>query len=431
MNWLKNSCDGNIMKENETGPHRVVTKVLYFSSEVHIQGGAVQSMFRLARWSKQQGNRPVVVLPREGDIAKWYAQEGIDVRIMPFVEMHRRWSAAYFIRYLFSTICIIARLVALIKREQVDIVHVNEIVYFPGLIAGKIAGAKTVCHVRVILEKPAWARRMLSWLVSRFSDQVLCVADAVRTKMFPPGMRHVRTLYNPGPDLDRFDLQAVEGEVTIRQQLGIAPDAFVVGLVSKFSPSKGHLALVEAARVIKTCQPNSRITYLLVGGAVVGKEDYLGQVCNIIRQYGLKDSFVITGARSDVPRLISACDVTVHLPLHQDPFPGVVLEAMAMEKPLVAFTSGGIPEQFEDGRSGILLEQNNIEALAGTLLNLANDKASRLRIGKAARLFLTSHFSFEKFFSELDTIYHSLCKLSGTPGIKATSSFSVDRNSGL
>jgi glycosyltransferase involved in cell wall biosynthesis len=202
---------------------------------------------------------------------------------------------------------------------------------------------------------------------------------------------------------------------TTRRQLAIAPDALVVGLVSKFSPLKGHLALVEAARMIKARHPGCPLTYLLVGGEVAGKEDYFSKVRDSIDQYGLKDSFVLTGSRSDVPGLISACDVMVHLPLHEDPFPGVVLEAMAMEKPVVTFTSGGIPEQFDDGRSGILLERNNIEALAGALLNLANDQAARQRMGKAARLFLTSHFSFDEFFSEVDMLYHSLCQVSGPP----------------
>jgi glycosyltransferase involved in cell wall biosynthesis len=386
----------------------LMRKVLYFSSEVHVQGGAVQSMFRLARWLQRQGGQPIVVLPREGDILKWYTNEHIDVRIMPFVEMRRRGSPVYLIRYLVSTMSIIARLVALIKREQVDIVHVNEIVYFPGLIAGKIAGVKTVCHVRVILERPAWLKQTLSWLTWKLSDQVLCVSDAVQAKMFSARTDNVRTLYNPGPDLDRFDPEVAGDGSMLRRQLGIAPTAFVVGLVSKFNPSKGHLALIEAARLIMARCPDLAITYLVIGGQVPGKEGYFTLVHDKIKQYRLEQSFVLTGARSDVPGLISACDVMVHLPIHEDPFPGVVLEAMAMEKPLVAFASGGISEQFEHGGSGILLEQNNIEALATTLISLANDQALRLKIGKAARRFLTSHFSPAKFTSELNSLYHSL-----------------------
>lgn len=385
-----------------------IPKVLYFSSAAHVQGGAVQSMFRLARWVKQQGGEPVVVLPRPGEIQQWYARESIDVRVMPFAEMHPRWSPFYLIHYLFSTLSIIARLVALIKREGVAIVHVNEIVYYPGLIAGKLAGARTICHVRVILERPAWLRHILRWLVGAFADTVLCVSDAVRTRMFSPGMKHVRTLYNPGPDLDRFDPQVVGEGSAIRRQLGIAPDAFVVGLVSKLSPNKGHLALVEAAGAIKRRCPSLPMVYLIVGGEIAGKEGYAQQLCDRLKADGLQDAFILAGVQSDVPKFITACDVMVHLPSIEDPFPGVVLEAMSMAKPIVAFASGGIPEQFEDGKSGILVEKNNTAALADTLLTLAGDHALRAQIGQHARPCLTARFSFKKFFGELNAIYHTV-----------------------
>jgi len=388
-----------------------VPVVLYFSSPARVQSGAAQLMFRTARWLKGQGGVPIVVLPWKGDIVDWYIEEEIHVLTVPFVEMHRRRSLIYLAHYVLSTIGLIVRLVMLIKQQRVNIVHVNEIIYFPGLIAGKIAGAKTICHVRVILARPVWVRRALSWIARRFSDQILCESEAVRTWMFPSEASNVRTLYPPGPDLDRFDPQIAGDGVSVRQQLGITPDAFVVGMVSKFVSNKGHLALVEAARAIRVRNPGMSVTYLVVGGELAGHEDYFAEVCDRIERHGLKDFFVLTGVRNDVPRLMSACDVMVHLPQHEDPCPGVVLEAMAMEKPIVAFASGGIPEQFENGKSGILLEKNNGEALVETLLTLARDEPLRLKIGKEARCFLPSRFSFEKFFSELSRIYADLVSL--------------------
>lgn len=362
-------------------------------------------MFRLARWLKRRGGVPIVVLPREGDIVDWYAEEGIDVYVIPFVEMHRRWSLPYLVRYLTSTVGLIIGLVTLIKRLHVDIVHVNEIIYWPGLIAGKIAGAGTICHVRVILERPMWVQCALTCIARCFSDQILCVSDAVRAKMFSSETRNVQTLYNPGPDLDRFDPQTVGDGADIRQELGIPTDAFVVGLVSKFIPDKGHLALIETAHLIEECGQGDDIVYVLVGGKMPGHEAYHAQVRQRLEQYALLESFVLTGTRSDVPRLIAACDVMVHLPTNEDPLPGVVFEAMVMEKPIVAFASGGVPEQFENGKSGMLVEKNDVETLVENLLTLARDRPLRLKMGKEARRFLTSRFSSTKFFSELRSIY--------------------------
>lgn len=387
---------------------RTMTKVLYFSSASHVQGGAVQSMFRLARWLKQQGGEPVVVLPRDGGIREWYAKAGIEVRVLPFEEMHQRITLRYLLRYLFSTLSIIARLIALIRRERIDIVHVNEIVYFPGLIASKLAGAKTVCHVRVIIQRPLWLKWALSWIVSRFSDQVLCVSSAVRVQMFALEQKRVRTLYNPGPDLERFDPAAVGDGQALRQQFGIPLEAFVVGLVSKLSPNKGHMALIQTARLLKVQQPTLPIHYLIIGGEVAGKEGYAQQVAEALEQYDLQDAFTLAGMQSDVPQYIAACDVMVHLPSIEDPFPGVVLEALAMGKPIVAFGSGGIPEQFENGKSGILVEKNNLAALAKALTALAQDPARRQQLGQAARPYLMAHFSLQRFSAELADVYHRL-----------------------
>jgi glycosyltransferase involved in cell wall biosynthesis len=160
--------------------------------------------------------------------------------------------------------------------------------------------------------------------------------------------------------------------------------------------------------MLKSRDLDIQIAYLVVGGKVPGYDSYFSEVCNRIEQYGLTDDFVLTGSRNDVPELISACDVVVHLPRHEDPFPGVVSEAMAMEKPVVAFASGGIPEQFENKRSGILVEKNNIDALAEALITLAEDEAMCRKMGKEARRFLISHFSFQKFSAELNETYTGL-----------------------
>lgn len=384
--------------------HSAMPKVLYFSSATHVQGGAVQSMFRNARWLNAENGEPCVVLPCEGEIIDWYEKEGVDVLIMPFVEMHRRKSPLYFIRYLLSTVCIILRLAALIKRRGIDVVHVNEITYWPGLIAGKIAGVSTICHVRVIIEEPGCLRWMLTEIVYQFSDHILCVSDAVRDQMFSSKDGKVKRLYNPGPDMDRFDPSLKDGSA-IRYEFGIDPDAFVVGLVSKFSPNKGHVALIQAAHSIRDQGQDNRFMYLLVGGQVPAHESYYSHVHQMIDRYGLRDAFIFTGIRSDIPEVMAACDVLVHLPPHEDPLPNVVFEALAMAKPVIAFESGGIPEQFEDGKSGILLDKHDVHGLARALLTLSSDRDLRHTMGEEGRQFLVSNFSFGKFFSDLAEIY--------------------------
>lgn len=379
-------------------------KVLYFSSATHIQGGAVLSMFRMAKWLKTQGDLPLVVLPRKGGINRLYEEEGIEIVVIPFLEVRRNPSLSYIIRYLFSTIRLIIILVRLINIKGIELVHVNELFYFPALIAGKIASAYTICHIRVILRRPIWAKWILAHLVTIFSDRILCVSNAVKSETVPT-IAHAHTLHDPGPDGNRFRPISMEAAILARQEFGIGKDSFVVGQVSKFVPNKGHQMLIEAARLCFDQSPRLDMKFLQVGGGVSGYEKYSAAIRSSIEQYGLSSAFILTGVREDIPNLMGMCDVLVHLPMHEDPFPGVVLEAMAMAKPLVATFSGGIPEQFEHGVSGYLIAKADVHTLSDLILMLEADPARRHQVGEAARMHLVSKFNEEGFFTALRRIY--------------------------
>jgi colanic acid/amylovoran biosynthesis glycosyltransferase len=80
----------------------------------------------------------------------------------------------------------------------------------------------------------------------------------------------------------------------------------------------------------------------------------------------------------------------------RDGIPNVVLEAMAMELPVVATEVSGLPEAVEPGRTGVLVPPGDVEALAEGLADLLNDRAERERLGSAARERVTQLFSVER-----------------------------------
>jgi len=216
----------------------------------------------------------------------------------------------------------------------------------------------------------------------------------------------VRVIYDGGPDLSRFD--PARPRLDLRPTFGIPEDAFVAGVVSKLARVKGHDHFLEAAAQLRARVEKDDLYFVLVGGPLPGHEEYYRELQQLIRAKGLQGRVVETGARSDIPELLAMFDAFVLLPTYQDPFPGVVLEAMAMERPVVAYDSGGIREQFEDGRSGLLVPQGDREGVARALLELYRDPERRRAMGKAARQYLLNHFSLERHFRELDALYAEL-----------------------
>ena len=258
------------------------------------------------------------------------------MHIVPYNRISTRGGWKYKAAFLPKFLRSINQMAKLFRKEQVDLVHVNELIDFNGLVAARKAGIPSVCHIRLILERPAWMRRILIGAAKRYGDRILCVSDGVRRKMiegegFAPGQEQV--LYDGGPDLERFDPKKARPD--IRGELGIPEQTFVVGLVSKIVKVKGHDHLIRAAaKMMQQGIEDFRI--VLVGGPIPDHEDYNEYLQQTILDEGLEKHVIQTGARSDVADLLTAFDVYVHLPTYQEPFPGVVLEALAMERAVVS-----------------------------------------------------------------------------------------------
>ncbi|MDQ1327553.1 MAG: hypothetical protein QG641_836, partial [Candidatus Poribacteria bacterium] len=98
----------------------------------------------------------------------------------------------------------------------------------------------------------------------------------------------------------------------------------------------------------------------------------------------------------------------VFLPICEHSFPGVVLEAMAMEKPIIAFDSGGVCEQIADGESGYIIPKGDIDKVVESIIEFYQNPDKRIEIGKNARKQLLSKFSLEIHFKEISQLYDEL-----------------------
>ena len=85
------------------------------------------------------------------------------------------------------------------------------------------------------------------------------------------------------------------------------------------------------------------------------------------------------------------------LPSRDDPFPLVVLEAMALGKPVVAFAVGGVPDQI--GSGGVVVEPGDVDAFAAAIVNLVSDRGLRQELGDSARVRVETVYSVERFRS--------------------------------
>lgn len=219
---------------------------------------------------------------------------------------------------------------------------------------------------------------------SRACADVLAGIGAPRAKL--------RVIYNGVPE-DR--VRAGRDPLAVRAELGIAPDALVLGSITGDKPVKGVEQLVRAAALAKAKGLSAR---LVLVGANPGKWEPLA------RELDVADLFVFIARTPHVADYLGIFDAFIISSLSES-LPNTLLEACLAGLPVLSTAVGGIPELVE-GR-GILVPPGNPPALAEGLLRLERDREARARFAAASRE-LSATFTIERKVDEVEALYREL-----------------------
>jgi glycosyltransferase involved in cell wall biosynthesis len=273
------------------------------------------------------------------------------------------------------------RLHALVRHNGINLVHIHSPY---AAIGTRMAIGRQAARL-VYTEHNVWSRyhRATYWgnaITYGRNDYVFAVSDSVRESVRYPrlmrglSMPKIETLYQ---GLDPAAVSTWGGADGVREEFSIPEGAPIVGTVANFKPHKGHAELVRAVVEVRRAIPDVR--FVLVGVGPL-EEDIRAEA----ERLGVADSVIFTGFRDDVPRLMGAFDVFT-LASRYEGLSIALIEAMALGKAVVVTKAGGLPEVVNDGRDGLLVETDDVGALADGLITLLHDDALRGRLGRAAR----------------------------------------------
>jgi glycosyltransferase involved in cell wall biosynthesis len=184
----------------------------------------------------------------------------------------------------------------------------------------------------------------------------------------------------------------------VREELGLAPGAFVVVMVSWLHPLKGHDVAIEAAARLADRIPGMR---LLIVGDGPEEERLRGHAER------LAPATVFAGYRPDVMEVLDGADLLLH-PSRMENFPITLLEAMAARVPILATRVGGVPEIVDDGVTGALLEPPaSVEGVADAIAALHDDEPLRTRLAENARRRFDESFTASAWAHRLRGFYET------------------------
>ena len=308
---------------------------------------------------------------------------------------------------------VVAHTVRLIRRRGVDLVHTyNAKAHLYGGLAAALTRVPCVYHLGG-LSLPGPSREGLISLLAiglparRTTVVSQYVADTIR-----PAWRTKREIavIHTGVALEAFG--SPDGLPTARAELGIGDDAPVVAMACRLQEGKGVHVFLDAAVQVARAAPAAR--FLVVGGALFGLEqDYGTRLREQADRAGLAAATIFTGFRPDVYRFLAGADVIVHGAIRPDAFPTVLLEAMALGKPVVATDLGGPREIVEDGVTGFLVPPAEPAPLARAILALLDDPALRRRMGDAGAARFRARFQAVRMAREFEALYEGAVRDGG------------------
>jgi len=248
-------------------------------------------------------------------------------------------------------------------------------------------------------------RELLRALTPRM-DHLVAVSQAMVHKIESEGRSGppVTLIYN-GVDLDRYDHQ--EPCCTLREEYGLPENGPIVGAVARLEPEKGHPTLLEAWPTVLAGRPDAT---LLVIGEGSRHEALAAQAAAL----GLGSRVVFTGRRDDVPAVTAALDVAV-LPSYREAQGLSILEAMALSRPVVATSVGGIPEMIEDGVTGLLVPPHDAPALGAAILRLLDDHPLADMLARNAHDLVHERFCVELMVRAIESIYDEAVSSEASP----------------
>jgi len=391
----------------KTNINQVKQKILFISHSSELWG-AERNLIRLVDSLLKTQFEPIIVCPHSGPLVDEFKKKAIRVEIVKM----KIWFASKllllrFLYRLFFHLRGAIKIAKIIRQNNVVLVHTNSLVIIDGAIAAKLTRLPHVWHVREILDDNPEFKFLLGWKFAlkfayNLTTQFICVAKAVENQFsqIVENDQKFKVIYN-GTEISRFSNFQQSPEYSY----SLDSNKYIVGLIGSITPRKGHEIFIEAANI--AIQEFDKIKFLIVGKS--NDADYEKKLHRLIRDYGLDKYFTCLDFQKDIIKIMSSLDILV-VPSWAEPFPGVILEAMAMEKPVITTNSGGIPEAVIDGVTGIIVPAKDPESLASAIIMLANDRKLVQKMGKLGRKRVEKFFNSSNCAQNILNIYKEILR---------------------
>ena len=356
-------------------------KILQIVPALNI-GGVERGVVDLAKYLIDHGHKSVVV--SSGGVLVEDLKQFKSVHYQ--LSVHRKNPLIIFL--------MIRCLREIIKKENVDIVHARSRV--PAWIA--FFACKKTKAVFITTCHGYYSSKIFSYVMG-WGRLCIAISQAVAKRMvedFKVPTKNIRLIFR-GVDLESFKFRGMPtaGETKKKE--------FVIGMIARITPLKGHAYFLKALAKVKTKIPN--IKAWIVGEAPEDKAYYMEELKVLVTRLGLQKNVEFLGRRDDVPVILKSLDLLVMATVTPEALGRAILEAQAVGVPVVATGVGGIVEIIENNKTGILVPPLDIDSMAEAMIRIYENKDLAESMVVNARKIIETNFSLQRMCENTLKVY--------------------------
>lgn len=344
-------------------------------------GGQEIRIIKEASGLRKRGYRILISAEKESMIFKKAIQHGFETFPVSF----SKYNPVSFLK-----------IKSLIEKENINIVNTHSSKdSWIATIAAKLAFNKPKIIRTRHLSTPIKKTVLNRWIYNVLPDIIITTGEEIKKNMI------VENKFNPeeivsiptGVDLERFNPEVVYPTFNSKE--------FSVGTIGVLRSWKGHIYLLEAIPLI--------LSYIRdIKFYIVGDGPQRENIQNHIKKLSIEKWVVMTGYREDIPEILASLDVVVHPSYANEGVPQAILQAMAMEKPVIASDAGAIKEVIINNETGFLVEPKNPSQIAEKIIELYERSELRIEFGKKGRCLVERDYSFDGMLDKIENMYKML-----------------------
>ena len=361
-------------------------RILHTESS-HGLGGQEYRVLSEAKAMGLRGHQVVIAAPGKSQLTRLAKQEGIHCEAIPVGISG--WGR------------LVPLFLKLLVKHKIQIVHTHGSQdSWMASLAGRLSSYRPVI-VRTRHKSTPISVSFRHDVLYRFLPHVVTTTgETVRQQLIEQNRLNPDSVVSIPTGVDMMRFHSGASDMAFKEALGIKVEQPVVGTISFLRPEKGLNVLIDAVSLLR--KEFSQVCCLIVG---TGQQHQ--KLLEQIRQQKLDGAVILTGFREDIPELLNVMDVFV-LPSLEEGMPQSLLQALAMERAVVASAVGGVPEIVQEGQTGLLVSPRDSVALAEKVGSLFRHPDQGKVLGQAGHRFIKQEHSMEAMVTKTEQLYSSL-----------------------